>query len=414
MTVRKKSPGSRREGLSALAPEEQAALEAQIAQAAQALEEGRDLEVLTGLVTLQTDHPHWDLHLLDGLGQLNHPAIPPLLAALFGDTPDKTRQKALKRTLHHLKTRGVPVPEDLLRRAEAGLQLLAQAVPCDAYLSPPHGSGERFVILEGPTAILGGNLLVSRISDRQGFLECHLLPLSRKLKAQFWEDMKVQGLDLWASPPGPYAVRLLEETHALNPQAGEGAKFYAALREKIYQGWGRPEEAPALEDLLPPLEPGQRHSLLGQAEELALDELFTSWLPSPADIAPWFEKFLKADESPLVLSEQQSRGRVEGILNDAVHALFSPETRPLWARRLLETAYYLDLLGEEEFARVVQAAGEDLRTGVWGPLTGENPFLKGLVKLPLRFSYKLFKEAKDREAPDLLTPPSTDSLIIRR
>ena len=41
------------------------------------------------------------------LGALSHPAIPPLLAALFGQARDKVRRKALKKTLHRLKTRGV-------------------------------------------------------------------------------------------------------------------------------------------------------------------------------------------------------------------------------------------------------------------------------------------------------------------
>ena len=46
---------------------------------------------------------------MDALGDLSHPAIPPLLAALFGEARDKVRRKALKKTLHRLKTRGVPL-----------------------------------------------------------------------------------------------------------------------------------------------------------------------------------------------------------------------------------------------------------------------------------------------------------------
>jgi hypothetical protein len=44
------------------------------------------------------------------LGGLSHPAIPPLLAALFGQARDKIRRKALKKTLHRLKTRGWHFP----------------------------------------------------------------------------------------------------------------------------------------------------------------------------------------------------------------------------------------------------------------------------------------------------------------
>ena len=78
----------------------------------------RTWRALKDLVTANPEDLLWDLHLMASLGDILHPAVPPLLAARFGGSPDKARRKALKRVLHLLKTRGVPVPGDLLPREE--------------------------------------------------------------------------------------------------------------------------------------------------------------------------------------------------------------------------------------------------------------------------------------------------------
>ena len=83
------------------------------------------------------------------LGALSHPAIPPLLAALFGEARDKVRRKALKKTLHRLKTRGVAFADDLLPREEASFGAPRPGA-AKVFVSPIFGDGESYVILEGP------------------------------------------------------------------------------------------------------------------------------------------------------------------------------------------------------------------------------------------------------------------------
>ncbi len=95
-------------GPATLDPEARARLERQVAGVAAALATDAGLAALQEQVTVDPEDPDWDVHLMEALGALNHPAIPPLLAALFGEARDKVRRKALKKTLHGLKTRGVP------------------------------------------------------------------------------------------------------------------------------------------------------------------------------------------------------------------------------------------------------------------------------------------------------------------
>ena len=158
---------------------------------------------------------------MEALGALSHPAIPPLLAALFGAARDKVRRKALKKTLHRLKTRGVPCADDLLPREEVSFGAPRPGV-AKVFVSPIFGVGESYVILEGPPEVLGGNFLVSRVSDQEGFKECVLLSLKRQQQAEVWDRFREQGLDQWFSPPPAYAVSLLEEAYTRRPAPAPG------------------------------------------------------------------------------------------------------------------------------------------------------------------------------------------------
>ena len=399
-------------GLTALPPEQAAALQEQVARLTEALAAGGDLPALQELVTPRTADLAWDLHLLRELEKIPHPAIPPLLAALFGQSPDKERRKALKRAWHVLQTRGVSVSTDLLPREQPATPVAGKTPALTARLSPVFGNGERYLVLEGPRDILDGNLLVARLSDESGLRECLPLSLKRKEREEFWEHFRSQGLSDWATAPPDYAVRLLEEALALTPDGEPSRDHYLPLRENLWRQVGRLADIPPLEERLPSLSPEERRGLPEQARRLAAGELCRSWLPSLEEITPWVEKLQEVKDSPLVLSEQQQQLRQEGVLDEATAELFPEDTRPRWGRRLLETAYFLDLSGRGVEARAAQAVGEELLGGERSSLSGENPFLQELVRYAMRLALEFRKQQEPESASPLVVPPMEP--LIRR
>jgi hypothetical protein len=397
--------------LAPLAPEARARLEAQVAELAGALAAEVDPAALREKITPDPQDADWDVHLMAALGDVNHPAIPGLLAALFGEARDKVRRKALKKTLHRLKTRGVKVSDDLLPREEASFGA-PRSGAATVFVSPLFGAGESYVILEGPPEILGGNFLVARVSDREGFRECVLLSLKRRQEAEFWNKFREQGLDQWLSPPPAYAVRMLEGAYAAKAGA-PGATQYGALREKIFRHWGRPETAPDLERELPALPPAEQARRLEHCRQLALDPMFQSWLPGPEEIAPWMTKLQEVQDSPLVLSDQQKQVRSDGVLDEATRALYPPEPRADWSRRLLTTAYYLHLSGREEDSQAARAAAADLAAPGKSALAGENPFLKSLVQYAVRLAWEFEQPRESAGSSGLVVPPGESGLIRR-
>jgi hypothetical protein len=406
---KKAKPRSAHEA-AALSPEARARLESQVARVVEALETGIEPDALPALVSPEPQDPDWDAHLIAALGSLGHPAIPMLLAALFGPARDKIRRKALKKTLHRLKTRGVAIAPDLLPKEEASF---ASPRPGAAKVSVSaiFGRGESYVILEAPAEVLGGNFLVARVSDQEGFQECVLLSLRRQQQAEVWGRFREQGLDQWFSPPPAYAVRLLEEAYA--HKTGAGAAQYGALREKIFRHWGRPEAAPDLEQELPAPAPPEMPRLLEHARELALDPLLISFLPGPEEITPWLAKLQEVEDSPLVLTDQQKQVRIDGLLDEATRTLYPPETRPGWSRRLLTTAYYLHLDGREEDARALRAAAIGLEAPEMSALAGENAFLKSLVQNTVALALDMQPPREPAAPSGLITAPGETGLIRR-
>ncbi len=409
MKARHKKPRRPDAAPAPLAPERAAALQEQLARLREALAAGADTEQLRDLVTLEPADLAWDLHLMRELGKIAHAAIPPLLAVLFGQSPDKERRKALKRALHVLRTRGVPVLTDLLPREGPKPPTSPEAPAVAARISPVLGNGECFVIMEGPREILGGgSILISRVSDIQGFRECSLFSLSKRRREEFWREFASERIDEFVPVPPAYALRLLEEALALTPDGDPQRDEYLPLRESLWRHLGRPDEAPTLDDLLPPVDPAEPHRTPEDPHTLARNDLFLSWVPGLEEIKPWLEKFEALQNSPLVLTEQQQHVRQEMLVDEAAAALFPPADRPRWGRRLLKMAYFFHLKEQTGKVQAAQTAAHSLLSEDPSPLAGENPFLRELVIYALLMAEKYLKQEKPQaESSSLIIPPWT-------
>lgn len=401
---RKKAPVA----LPPLSPEAAARLAALKEEVRRGLEAGLPVEELLARVGAPEPNPAWPEHLMAALTELRHPGVPPLLALLFGRESDPRIRKALKKALHRLTTQGIPVPADLLPAPEAAPRP-APAPEVTARVTPIFGLGERFLVLEGSRAVLGGTVVVARLSDTAGVLEFHNLAANRAQRQELKDTLAEQGLSEWAEAPPSYAVRLLEEAYALHPEAAAAAE-YAAIRDRLWRYLGRPEEGPDPESAVPAVSDLERAPALEYARELARHPWFYSWLPEPARLTPWLAKLAEAEASPLILAEHQKQARMEGILEEAVRELFPPESRDVLRRRLLHQAYYCQLrhLGRE--ARALRAAAQDLAERQQSPLWGESPFLLALVESALR----LARESHRPEAPGLVAPPVGSPLLVRK
>ena len=76
-----------------LAPEARARLESQVARVGGLLSTDVEPAALKIQVSPDSQDPDWDAHLIAALGALSHPAIPPLLVALWVFLTRRSRER---------------------------------------------------------------------------------------------------------------------------------------------------------------------------------------------------------------------------------------------------------------------------------------------------------------------------------
>ena len=186
-------------GLPPLPPESAAALKEQLARLKSALAAGEAPAALPGLVSPRPHDLAWDLHLISGLAHNCPPRHPsPPGGAVWRSPGQGPAEGPEKGPARPQDPGGAGPGRTFFRGATQGPQPAAGSV-LQAQVSSIFGNGERYVILEGPREVMGGNLLVTRLNDQQGLRECHLLTLKRRQQQEFWEHFHSQGLNAWAA-----------------------------------------------------------------------------------------------------------------------------------------------------------------------------------------------------------------------
>ncbi|MDD3581298.1 MAG: hypothetical protein PHW74_09785 [Desulfobacca sp.] len=406
MNDKKSDKKTKEPSVASLDADSQAALAELLGKVKQALAAGQGSEAILEILASQPPGQlAWDLALIDHLARIAHPALPEVLPRHFGPGLDKLRHKALKKAFHVWKSRQVPVPVLMPPKDTTSIRL-PDTGPSEGYLSIIEGSGSRMVVLYLAKSGLDFNVVHALINDQQGLKDFFTLSLSKKRRKELLAEYSQQEVGKLVSVPPAYAMKLIEAAYSHNADRDlEGPTIYRRVREQLLARIDL-TTAPELEDLLPSIEDSELDSYLVKSRDLVLDEAFQSWMPSSEDLAIWLQKVHEVYDSPLVLSEDQTKNRVDAVIDQAVGELFPLDQRPLLSRRLLEMAYFLDCSGKPEIARQAQAAGIDLvRRRV--ALQGESPFLLGLVLHPMSAIVNYLNELREAAAQaEVVTPPS--------
>ncbi|RLA90076.1 MAG: hypothetical protein DRG58_03345 [Deltaproteobacteria bacterium] len=391
----------------------QAALTELLERVKQTLAGGQGSEAILEILASQPPgRLAWDLALIDQLARIPHPALPEALLGYFGPGLEKIRYKALKKAFHAWKSRQVPVPALHPPKDTTPIRL-PDTEPSEGYLSIIDGAGSRMVVLHLAKTGIDFNVVHALINDQQGLKDLFSLSLSKKRRRELLAEYSQQEVGQLVSVPPAYALKLIEEAYShTTDQNLEGPAIYRRVREQLLARIDL-STAPELEDLLPKLEDSEIEAYLLKSQELILDDAFQRWMAAPEDLAPWLQKVHEVYDSPLVLSEDQTKNRVDAVIDQAVSDLFPLDQRPLLSRRLLEMAYFLDRSGRPEIARQAQATGIDLlRRRV--ALQGESPFLLGLVLHPMSTIVNYLNELREAaEQSEVITAPS-ESLITTK
>jgi hypothetical protein len=320
------------------------AAEAACAAALESALTGGPLPDLTGVPETALDAA------LRALARQRGAEVTPLLQRLADEAAPKPVRKAARRALYRLAQSGVTVPPATPPAAPIVRREQERAVR--AWISAIDGSGSRAVWIVFEGGLGGGLRLCSLIlNDEAGILESAGGVITRKrLEAELASLRQAQKLP-WVETPPDRAVALVGEALVLDERAGSTPPAEFARWRPLFTA-----AAPAPTPALPAVDP----ALVDRsAELLELPEL-AGWFVDPAAVQEQSMARLEMQDSRLIVSDQVKAEREAAIIDRAVERGFGAETRPRWARRLVEMALIFRATEREEPARLAEATAAAL------------------------------------------------------
>lgn len=376
-------------------------------------------EPLPPLERLRGRHEALDLALIDHLVKRAEPRVGLFLAAwVAGARPSPAVEKALRRALFLLKSRGIAVPEAPRPEGESPLfRPVREAEPDQAWASALDGAGDRIVWLAGHRR---GRLYFFQavVNDERGLVQFGAGEASRRqLREAVREAESARSFPLVAVEPA-YALALIESAAARQlapetagrPVAPLPPPFRAARALLAPEGGGahaegaEPPRAPVLDrrGLDGGMDTAEQEARLGRSADLHRLAEFAGWFLPDETIRPLIEELDDAARSQVIVNEEQRRERFQQIFDGFTDRVFDDATRDRYRRRLEAQADYLDRLGREDDARTALAAARGLSP--LGPRPSRHPFVVAMVQKHVAL---IAHQARLRaaEEPRLVVPP---------
>jgi hypothetical protein len=323
--------------------------------------------------------PGGPLALIEGLGASHQASAGRIVAAVSVAAPDKELRKAARRALHRLRSSGLAVEIPVAARTEApalAAQETFQAL--QAMVTAPDGVGSRllWLLFERPRGS-GLVLFTLAVNDVVGVKDVIVDETTRRRFERHLDDWSERSERQPVEIPTEYGLSLLSEALALNAES-----HFPVPRDLVLR-------RPQIGELPPPPTAALIHQHISRGQIFLMPNLLEEsgglldaepeligWVFSYGEVERFAKEYRAADESRLVLTAEPRETRLERIIASAIDALFTPEIRRAWRRRLEETAYIFWQSGRERSAR--QAVAAAFGIGDTGSLRA-HPLLRQVV-----------------------------------
>lgn len=365
--------------------------------------DAEDTALLPRLLEAIGSDPDADLSIADWLGSI---ALPEAARRLqewdLSDPADKDLKRVIRGSLFRLEQRGTGLVARELRAREP--VRLVDPVEPSGWLSPLDGVGNRRAWLSRPRVEGGLTVLLSVISDRNGM---RLLDARAFTRSRFRELLSEVGRQEAAmvEVPHRYVDRLMHEAYRQGAPRDESGGGYPLLRAEIYATPPEPVESP-VHEMLGSMSAADETRLMMGSGGLFEEPEMIHWLLPEEMAGPHRARMREALDSTLVLSGQQTKERLAGIVSEALEELQEDRTRALYAGRMREMALWYHLAERAEPARTCYALHRALADPD-RPLA-DIPFLRELADRSFRDLIPV-EDDQDRGRE----PRDPSSLIVR-
>jgi len=329
-----------------------------------------------------------------------------LILAVRDAFDQKNVRKAVKKTIYRLRQRGISVPEMESRKAIPSILRAPESVEPSAYLGPIDGTGSRGVLIIIPQIPKGVDVGIGAVNYEEGIVYFLYGKYSKK-QAKEVNDLFFDQSRNAVEASLSHAATILEKAYKKDEGGlGESSEGYLRLRPWILDNLSLLDH-PVIYDLIPPQSISEEILTDSKLDKLLGHELMETWIIDPERIEPTMGEILKAEDSPILVSEEQKTSRINEIKEKTIAELYPYSKRQLMKDSLEEMAYLFYKLDDEEYARLCLLAASSMDEKD-SPLR-INPFLKALTERSIDYYMGMTEEiAKSEEREDDLSP----SIII--
>jgi hypothetical protein len=311
---------------------------------------------------------------LESLAARENTAAADLLQRIDGGAFAKDLQKAARKALHRLSTKGIKPSETMVIKKESSSP---PPVFKEAYASEVDGAGNQLLL--GVLADNYGGLTLAYFlgDEASGFTSVTLTKAARKQLQEYISHYEDHHIHLTALGLEEFCW-LIYRYQSITERLQKSLPLAFNQAQKLLGGsetW--PKACPLYEKLSWPRPAAADY--LARADKLVDASKISWWLPEDK-VKIWQEKFKEAQSGVLVLSKMTKEEQLEEIQNQARQDLLAEEISGKIKARMEVWACLLWAQGKTEPAQGVLASAKALAED---PSGQKNPLLQAGIKLTL-------------------------------
>ncbi|HSF31394.1 MAG TPA: hypothetical protein VLK82_13105 [Candidatus Tectomicrobia bacterium] len=343
--------------------------------------------------------------MIEALGTMATPEAAALLTQVAARTGAKDVQKAARRALYRLKTRGVDTESVLPQESRKSVLEVPKLPVVAALTSQIDFDGNRALYLARRRPFSGLVFVSLIINDQRGVLDCNAFPVTKKDLTRLVADIRADDRLTHVELPPTYAQQLVEEGYQRNLSTGTPVpQDFHGLRDLIGTPDARWEQRPIYHLISPDEIRGQPAWLALSGQLLEVKE-FQSWHLPGAALQRYREEVRRTADSPIIVSPALQQERVEAVQKRTLQEIFDAETCARYRSRLEDMAYLLWQTKRPDEARRALASALALQEERIEP--AEHPFLRALFSRSIEMAEALEQQEAGRvtvASPRLWTP----------
>lgn len=321
-----------------------------------------------------------DERIINQLAERGTAEIADLFCTFLVETKNKGLRRLLKKHLFQMKNKGLNVVIPTIEEEEPLKFQKMESPQPNAYVTSIDYLGDRLIFLSKSTFGWGMVFFQITVNDQEGIKNLNAFNLNRREIKNFLSRISEGGIIHLMEINPEYCHFLIKEAYEVNIKKGiTPPEQFVQWKVEIDDIKGEIVEPIIYAHISKEtIQEGKTEWWRSQYQRINELDLFKGWFLEPRFVWEYIEKYNDVATSPLILNPYQTEERKESIISEAAERIFTNEYRGLYKRRLEEMAYILFRMNQEESAKLVLLAADDLRSE--GLSSKTHGFLKELVK----------------------------------